>query len=355
MVEASQILGFFTNGIVFGSILALSAVGLTLVYGILNLSNFAHGDFVTMGAFGALLMAVTFGAQLTLLGLVLPILLLLALAGDHAWTRFLTRGEQTVLAGFALALLAVSAWLWLDRPEPTTTTDLMLVAATLVSIVLSVGVLLGLEFLVWRPLRRKRGTALTLIIVSIGIGLIIRNGLQLRFGGGLHSFPRPTPVSDLILGVPVSDAQQFTLVASVVLIAGIHFFLQNTKVGKAMRALADNLDLARVSGIDVDRIIVYVWAIAGALTAIAGVLLSLVNNNTMNVNMGFALLLPLFSSVILGGIGSPYGAIAGGLLVGLATKMSVLWLGSQYELAAAFLILVLVLVVRPQGLLGGRT
>lgn len=104
-----------------------------------------------------------------------------------------------------------------------------------------------------------------------------------------------------------------------------------------------------------DRVVVYVWAIAGALVAVGGVLLTLIQNNNMYVNMGFAVIVPLFAAVILGGIGSPYGAMLGGLVVGVAMKTSALWLGTEYELASAFLILALMLLVRPQGLLGVRS
>jgi neutral amino acid transport system permease protein len=183
---------------------------------------------------------------------------------------------------------------------------------------------------------------------------VLRNALQMKFGTGNKSFARPAIVADRILGVQMLPEQQFTLFASIVIIGLVAAFLTYTKYGKAMRALADNLDLARVTGIDVDRAIVYVWILSGALVAIAGVLLTLVANNIMNINMGFYLVLPMFAAVILGGIGSPYGAMVGGFVVGIAMKTSAIWIGSRYELAAALIILIVMLLFRPQGLLGGK-
>jgi neutral amino acid transport system permease protein len=293
VVDAGTVVAFFANGLVFGSILALAAVGLSLVYGILRLSNFAHGDFLTFGAFAALL---------------------------------------------------TTRWLPVNGVSNSA-----LVLASLVSILATIALVIGLEFLVWRPLRRRGATVLALIIVSIGLGIVIRNVLLLEFGGGIHFFDRPTPVSDLLLGVPVSNPQRFTIVVAAILVAALHVFLRYTRTGKAMRAVSDNLDLARVSGIDVDRIVLYVWGICGGLVAVAGVLLTLVNNNTMHVNMGFGLILPLFAAVILGGIGSPYGAI-----VGIGMKMSAIWIGNEYEFASAFILLILVLLIRPTGILGVR-
>lgn len=345
------------NGVAFGAILALGAIGLSLVYGILGLSNFAHGDLLAFGAFAALFFGISAYAgnvHLLSIALVLGAALLLASAADRWWPRRLTRGERATAAvvGALLVLMGLSLRLF-GRGEGTS--DRVLLLATLLSIVCTVALTIGLEFAVWRPLRRRRATLLTLVIVSVGLSIIIRNALQMGFTGESRQFERPGLVADAYFGVLVSSAQQLTFVLAIVLIGAVHLFLRHTRTGKSMRAVADNLDLARASGIDVDRVVVYVWAIAGALVAVGGVLLTLIQNNNMYVNMGFAIIVPLFASVILGGIGSPYGAMLGGLVVGVAMKTSALWLGTEYELASAFLILAVMLLVRPQGLLGVRS
>lgn len=355
MASALDVLGFVANGIVLGSILALAAIGLTLVYGILKLANFAHGDLLTLGAFGALFFAVELADSLFEVALSVGLAIAAWVTLDALRGRLLGRGERAVLVAFAAALLVAAGAQRATAVAGDGTTDLTLLTAALLSVVVAVALAAGLEFLLWRPLRRRRGTILAFVIVSIGVSLVVRNSLQLHFGGGVHSFDRPTPVADVILGARISDAQQFTLVAAVAGMVLVHLFLKRTRTGKAMRALADNVELARVSGIDVNRVILHVWGLAGALTAVAGVLLSLVQNNTMFVNMGFGLILPLFATVILGGIGHVHGAMVAGFLVGIAMKTSTLWVGSEYELATAFLLLIAALVLRPQGLLGGSS
>lgn len=354
MVAASEFLQYVANGVSFGAILALAAIGLSLVYGILNLSNFAHGDFLAMGAFMVLLFAKLFAGDLAMVAVITGILLAAAVAVDFAWTKRLELPERLTVGAFSLVGLVLGALLYaLDQHGPRTT-DLMLAAGAFVAIVAVTAILLATEFLIWRPLRRKRATTLTMIIVSIGLALVIRNALQLYFGGGNQSFRRPGIPADRFFGILVTEAQQLTLVVSILLIIGVHLFLRYTRAGKAMRALADNPDLARVTGIDVDRMVIYVWIITAALVTVAGLLLTLVQNNNMNVNMGFSLIIALFASVIVGGIGSAYGAMLGGFIVGIAMKTSALWIGTEYELASAFLVLILVLIVRPQGIVGGK-
>lgn len=353
----TQVLQYVVNGVAFGAILALGAIGLSLVYGILGLSNFAHGDLLAFGAFMALYFGISAYAgnvHLLTIALVLGAALLLVAAADRWWPRRLTRGERTTAAVFGAVLVTTGVALRLAGAGAGTS-DRVLFLATLLAIACTVLLTVGLEFALWRPLRRRRATLLTLVIVSVGLSIIIRNVLQLGFTGESRQFERPGLVADEYFGVLVSPAQRLTVFLAVVLIAGVHVFLRYTRTGKSMRAVADNLDLARASGIDVDRVVVYVWAIAGALVAVGGVLLTLIQNNNMYVNMGFAVIVPLFAAVILGGIGSPYGAMLGGLVVGVAMKTSALWLGTEYELASAFLILALMLLVRPQGLLGVRS
>lgn len=363
MVDAALIAQYVANGVIFGGILSLAAIGLSLVYGILNLSNFAHGDFVTLGAFVAYFFAVgDVGARgapeafyrdaAPIAGLVVALVLLAVAALDRFTKRRMGPGETAVLAGFALALGALATWLLFTGPGGPGTTNRVLALATLISVAAVVALTLALELLVWRPLRKRGATTLTLIICSIGVALFVRNALLLRFGGHNRALQRPVPEAPRYFDIAVSEAQQFALLVTVVVIVLVHLLLTRTRVGKAMRAVRDNADLARVSGINVDRVVVHVWVLGATLTALSGVLLVLVNNNSMNVGMGFNILLPLFSAVILGGVGSAYGAMAGGFVVGVAMKTSVLWLGTKYETASAFLILIGVLLVRPQGIFG---
>lgn len=355
-MDFGQVTQSLTNGVVFGAILSLCAIGLTLVYGILNLSNFAHGDFLSLGAFAALLFTgQLFGAlDVSLVGV--GVVLAGAVLFDTLVTHRLSMGERLAAgsAGGVSLLLGVALFLGVGVKGSEATT-LILVGGTVLAAFSTVASLLAFEFVVWRRLRNRRATSLTLIIVSIGVALVVRNLLLMKFGGGIQSFDRPGEVSPQYFGVRVSDGELATLVIAAVLIVLVHLFLKLTRAGKAMRALADNADLARISGVNVDRMVVYVWIIAGILLAVAGVMLSLVRNNAMDPQMGAGLLIPMFAAVIVGGIGSAYGAMLGGLLIGVAMKTTFLWIGSEYELAAAFVALILVLIFRPQGLLGVKS
>ncbi|HEX9710484.1 MAG TPA: branched-chain amino acid ABC transporter permease [Candidatus Thermoplasmatota archaeon] len=354
MADLSLLPQLLVNGLVIGSILAIAGIGLSLVYGILKLANFAHGDLVILGAFLAFLFAVPLSGALEASGAAVGASLLAFLLLDLLWLKRLGLGERLVLLALGAPLVALGAFLVAGGRGGTGTTDLVLVQVTLLSAVFSVAALLAMDRLMWRPLRRKQATLLSLVIVSIGVSLVVRNGLQMAFGTGNRSFDRPTAVSPEVFGVLISEAQQAALVATVVVFLAVHLFLSRTRTGKAMRAMADNLELARISGVDVNREVMHVWVLCGLLTALSGVLLALINNNVMHVNMGLALLLPLFASVILGGIGSPYGAMAGGFVVGIAMKTAGLWIGTRYEVAAALIVLIAVLLLRPQGIFGGR-
>lgn len=302
----TQLAQLIVNGISVGSVIALSAVGLTLTYGILRLSNFAHGDFMTMGAYFTLL----FNAM-----------------GINIWVSMVLSAIATVAA-----------------------------------------CLLG-EKLLWAPMRAKRATSTTLIIMSIGLALFIRNGVIFIWGGGNQRYDLPVTRALPFGGITIPFNQIVVIILSIVVIAALHYLLQNTKIGKAMRAVADDLDLARVTGINVDRVVIWTWVIAGSLTALGGSMLGLVE--AVRPNMGWFLILPLFAAVILGGIGNPYGAIAGGLVIGVAQEVGAglsdvlapyatnpivgFLVGTnlfspQYKLGFALLIMVLVLLFRPQGL-----
>lgn len=276
------------NGIAVGSLIALSAVGLTLTYGILRLANFAHGDFMTLGAY------LTWVANTN---------------GINIWLSMLLGAVGTI----AVMLLS--------------------------------------ELLLWKPMRDRRATSTTLIIISIGLALFVRSAILIIWGSSNKSYDLPLVQALDVGGVRVAYYRIVVIGLAVVAMVALHFLLQNSKIGKAMRAVADNLDLARVSGINVERVVLWTWVITGVLTAFSGAMYGLITQ--IRPNMGWFLILPLFASVILGGIGNPYGAIAGGIVIGLAQELSVPLLGSQYKLGVALLVMVLILLVRPQGLFRG--
>ncbi len=273
------------NGVAVGSIIALAAVGLTLTLGILRLSNFAHGDFLTVAAYFTWVV----NAQ-----------------GLNIW--------------LAMAIGAIGIII------------LMLIT----------------EQLVWKPMRSQRVTSTTLTIISIGLALFLRNGILFIWGGSNQNYDLPLVEALDIGGVKIAYYRLIVIVITIVAIALLHLILQNTKIGKAMRAVADNIDLARVSGINVEQVVLFTWVITAVLTAIGGGLYGLIT--TVRPNMGWFLVLPMFASVILGGIGNPYGAIAGGLIIGVAQELSVPVLGSEYKLGVALIIMIVILLIRPQGI-----
>jgi len=288
-----QFLQLFVNGIAVGSIIALAAIGLTLTYGILRLANFAHGDFMTLGAYLTLVM----DASLESVGL------------KNIW--------------LAIALGAT----------------------------LTIAVALLTEKLLWSPMRDRRASSTSLIIISIGLALFIRNGIILIWGGANQKYNLPVVSAIDLWGIKIAQNRLIVVVLAVLVILGLHYVLQNTKIGKAMRAVADNVDLARVSGINVERVVTWTWVIAAGLTAISGGMLGLVT--AVRPSMGWFLILPMFASVILGGIGNPYGAIAGAFIIGIAQEVSTYWISPEYKLGVALGVMILVLLVRPQGIFRG--
>jgi neutral amino acid transport system permease protein len=287
-------LQLLANGLVTGSVIAIAAVGVSVVYGILRLVNFAYGDLM---AFGAL---VAFACN-DRLGLgMLP---------------------ATLLAMLAAASLSV-----------------------------------GLDLVLWRPLRARRAGFMSLFLASIGLALVLRQSLLLAAGPQPRAF-HVDPYKVYVVGsVRLSQAQFIAIVVAASAITAIGVFLSRTTLGRTMRALADDRALAAVAGIDVGRVIGFTWVLAGLLAGVAGVLAGLVQT-TFDPNFGFQLLLPIFAAVVLGGIGSAYGALAGGLALGVAMELST-WpslfggVDPVYKPVVAFVLLAAALLVRPQGLFG---
>lgn len=287
-------LQLLANGLVTGSVIAIAAVGVSLVYGILRLVNFAYGDFMAFGA----LAAYAFNGPLGL-----PLVV------------------AVVLGMLATAVLS-----------------------------------LVLDVVLWRPLRARRAGFMSLFLASIGLALVLRQALLLAYGPQPHAY-RVDPYKVHVLGsVRFSQAQFVTILVAVGVIVAIGLFLSRTTTGRTMRALADDRALAAIAGIDVGRVIALTWVIAGLLAGIAGVLAGLAQS-TFDPNFGFQLLLPVFAAVVLGGIGSAYGALAGGLTLGVAMEVST-WppllggVNPVYKPVVAFVVLAAALLVRPQGLFG---
>ena len=282
------------NGLVTGSVYAIAAVGVSLVYGILRLVNFAYGDFMAFGAF------IAFGVNGPL--------------------------HQSMIVA-ALAGMAATA------------------ALSLV-----------LDAVLWYPLRLRRAGFMSLFLASIGLALVLRQSLLLAAGSGPRSYD-VNPYRVFVLGsVRLSEAQVIAIATAAGAIVVVGMFLAMTTWGRVLRAMADDRALAAVAGIDVGGATRMAWLITGLLAGLAGVLSALVEYS-FDPNFGFQLLLPVFAAVVLGGVGSAYGALLGGLTLGLAQEVST-WSGFAggvnpvYKPVVAFSVLALALLIRPQGFFG---
>jgi branched-subunit amino acid ABC-type transport system permease component len=287
---------YLVNGVVLGCIYALGAIGITLLFGILRFSHFAHGDMMTLGAYLAL-------------GLV--------------W--------------------ATGQPVWLVLP---------------LAMALTAGAAVGIDRAFYAPLRHV--PTIVVVIASFGVALMIRSAIQIFYGVEIRSyargFERPIFLFDTIRILP---RHLWIIGATAALVVALHVFLTRTRLGKAMRAMSDNPALARISGIDTKRVILATWLIGGALAGAGGIFLGL--DTQLDTNLGWNLTLPMFAAAVLGGIGNPAGAVLGALVIGIAEELATYpWIGGQpllslaYKSAVAFAILVVMLVVRPTGLLKGR-
>jgi neutral amino acid transport system permease protein len=278
------------NGIILGCIIALAAMGLSMAYRILNFANFAHGDFLTLGAYLAIFSAASLNIEF--------------------------------VVACALALLLTSSFA------------------------------IALDFMVWKPMRSKGASRTSLMILSIGISLLLRNSLIVFFGPDVKRLPLPVREGISSFGIVITDSQIAVAMIAILAMLLTHALLSRTTLGKAMRALADNPDLARISGINVDKVIRYTWAVSMSLAALAGIMYGLITH--VNPNMGWSLILPMFAAAILGGIGNAYGAMAGGMVIGLSQEISTAFLPSEYKIAVSFFIMIAVLLLRPRGIMGGE-
>jgi len=211
------------------------------------------------------------------------------------------------------------------------------------------------DALLWKPLRKKGVGLVPMMIVSIGLSLALRYLYQFFFGGGTSQLPGASGgATSLVLGpIKLSFIDIASMGISIVVLLAVAFFLLRTRIGKATRAVSDNPSLAAASGIDVDRVIRIVWIIGGALAGLSGILWAYFRPG-VSWDMGFQILLLIFAAVTLGGLGTAFGALIGSLVVGLFVEISTLWIPSDMKYVGALVILILVLLFRPQGILGRK-
>lgn len=293
------------DGLISGAMIGLGAIGVTLTYSILRFANFAHGEFISWGAYFA----------------------------------FAVSGLLGYLSGGLVAPIGPFSFGW------------SLPIAAVASVALTAGLALLVDAVLFRPLRSRRGAVIILVMASFGAALALRNLLEfiftsrpdyyttnlqiaMRLGGGM----RATPDQLLCLGV------------AAVLALAVHLLLTRTAIGRSMRAVSENPQLSGIVGIDIRSVVRMVWILGAGLAAVAGIMTGLIVQ--IRPEMGLDLLLPLFAAAILGGIGSVPGAMIAGLIVGLAEALTVQVFGAEWRAAVAFVILVAILLLRPQGLFG---
>lgn len=274
-------------GLVTASILALASVGLTLQFGVTNYINFAYGELLTFGAYFAWL------------------------ANSHyGWNIWLALLVGAILTGVLAVIL---------------------------------------NLIVLQPFIKRQYPVLFMLVVTFGLSLVLSNVLLAVWGADFQRFNVPNDV-EYHIGPFLWTGRQLVIIGiAIVVLVGVHILLNYTKLGKAMRAMSDNPTLARNCGIDTEMVTNFTWMLSGFLAGLAGVVLAL-NITTLQPAFGGDFLFVIFAAVILGGIGRPYGAMAGALVIGIVTEVAAVPLSSDFKNDAAFAILVLVLLFRPQGI-----
>jgi len=292
--RTERIANLVFSGLRIGAILALCSVGLSLVYGVSGLINFAHGEMVTMGALVAYFLHASVGGP-----------------------------------------------------------ELSLIAATIPAILICGTFWGGMEVFVWSPLRNRKTSLVSLALVTIGLSFVLRYFFAIVFGTGFRSYRDHSIQDPIEVGwITTTPKSMIVIIISVALLAGLGMFLLTTRSGIGIRAVAANRELASVAGINVPNVLLTVWVIGAALSGLGGIFYGITEQ--LDWLMGFRLLLLMFASVILGGIGTAFGAMAGGFMIGLITEVGTYWVDSEFQLVLALSVLILMLLVRPQGLLGRR-
>ncbi|MBP6985233.1 MAG: branched-chain amino acid ABC transporter permease [Alphaproteobacteria bacterium] len=303
---------YFIPGLVLGCIYALGAIGITLTFSILRFGNFAHGELMMLSGYMnwsvSMLFGMVFGYTL-----------------------------HPILAGIPTVLIIVIVFLWVDRFS-------------------------------YRPFRDS--SRIMLVLASFGMMLIIRSAVQTLWGSDQIPFiigiePPNSWIQDMTgsihMQILVPNKHLWIISGTAILAMSLHYFLSHTRMGKAMRAVADSIELAKSSGVDVEAVIRTTWIVTGICGAAGGIFIAM-DTQFLDSNFGFRMLLPMFAAAILGGIGRPFGAVLGGLIIGLTEELAAYpWVGDVpllspgYKSAVSFFIMILMLIIRPSGLFKGRT
>ena len=279
------------GGLQFGLVLAMGSIGLSLIFGTTGLTNFAHGELITGGAILAYVLNVTAG--------------------------------------------------------------LNLIIATALAVVLGGVFGAGLDRGLWRPLRRRGTGLIAMLVISIGLAFVLRYLYLIYYEGRSNSYAQYSTQSPVDIGpVGILPRDMVIMAVTITILVLVGLALQRTRFGKATRAVADNPSLAASSGIDVERVINIVWACGAALAVLGGVFLAL--SQQVGFQLGQNILLLLFAAVTLGGLGTAYGALVGALVIGLFTQLSTLFIAAELQVVGALVVLIVVLIFRPQGILGAR-
>ena len=288
---SDQLIERIINGLNFGLMLALAAIGLSLVYGTTGISNFAHGEMVTFGG-----------------------IMTLAFSSALAWP------------------------IWASIPM-----------AVIVSAVLG----FVLDFILWKPLRKRGLGTVQLMIVSIGLSLTLRYIFQFFIGGGTSQLPGSAGEKLHFGPIAITPISLFSMAISLIVLIGVAFWLQRTRIGKATRAVSDNPALAAASGINVDAVVRIIWILGAGLAGLAGVLIAYFLPG-VTWDMATGILLLIFAAVTLGGLGTAYGALVGAMVVGMFVEVSTLWIPTGIKYVGPLVVLIVVLLFRPQGILGRK-
>lgn len=288
---SGQIAQLLVDGLLLGILIALGAVGLNLIFGTTGLTNFSHGELLTLGAFTAIVIN--------------------------------ELGVNIIIAAPLAVVISAFLWGW------------------------------GQNRILWRPLRRRRTGLIASMVITIGLAITLRYTILLLFKGSPRSYEQFAGQAGLTIG-PVSITPKAIILAviAVILLTVTVLWLQRSRIGKATRAVSDNPALASATGIDVERVISVVWTLGAGLAAVAGIYLGLTQD--VSWNMGQRLLLVMFAAVTLGGLGTIYGAIVGALVVGMFIQLSTLVIPTEMKTVGALFLMIVILLVRPQGILGRR-
>lgn len=294
------------EGLKFGIFLAMAAIGLSLIFGTTGLVNFAHGEMIVWGMLWAYLFNF-FG-----------------------------------LAGF---LGFMEGW------PPPFGEGVNLIFAAILAVALGLALGWAMDKFIFAPLRARGVSLISAMIVTLGLSIFLRYVYLFIFGGVPRFYADYTAQSGIDIGpIQITPKDLVTAGISVAVLVGVGVFLQKTRMGKAMRAVADDRDLAESSGIDVQYVIRFVWVVGAGLASLGGVFIGL--SEQVSWNIGFRILLLIFAAVVLGGLGTAYGALVGAIIVGIGIQVSTLWIPTELKNVGALVVLIVVLLIRPQGLLG---